>query len=566
MKEDKEDIKDWTVIMYFAGNNNLREEMLFAVKEVFRVGPIENVDVVVLFNANGNFYEFKLTKGTKPKTSSPDRLNFNLRSKRINEKHDLFKFLHPAAPKKKGTTDNLGKANVTPPGKREATDVLQSDIVTPFIYQAIKGHRAKHYMLVLSGHGTGAIGDFLANERPMDHLTVPGMAKMLERVREKVREEDPEFKQFDILGLDSCLMSMAEVACEVAPYVRYMVANEGFDPATGWNYGALLDLLGKQKLRNLPDEEQPEVLARELLRTYIEYYADYSSVVDTSVDQSVLDLNQEKIKGFKAAVNELAKALSKGLDTPAVLNAIVFAHQQAQTYKWEQYTDLWDFCDILEHNEQTPEALQTACRGVKTIIEGATEDATKDDIETKDDNDDIETGDDNDEIEAEDDNAGAQVDNNRFVLFCGWAGAAFQHSHGVSIFFPWNKIKDWDGTDDLDRYSELAFTFGNNWDQFLRKYLEVTQRRLRERGTVGPAILSDIDRRSGLYGRPKRASQTMRKRAFQTMRKQASQTTRKQACPDDEKGSLAANITAKLPHMQNLATKWRRSKRLKRVL
>jgi len=498
-------MKDWTVIMYFAGNNNLREEMLFAVKEMFRVGPIKNVDVVVLFNANGRFRQFTLsTDADAPKISSPNGLDFDL-----------------------GDKQHLLKNQTTRSEQLKATDLVQRDIVTPFICRTIKKHRAQHYMLVLSGHGTGAIGDFLANERPMDHMTVPGMADMLKAVQKDV----DKFDKFDILGLDSCLMSMAEVACEVAPFVHYMVANEGFDPATGWNYGAVLDLMKKTNWLGKPRE-----LAEELLKTYIEYYSDYAYVVDTSVDQSVLDLTPDKVDGFKKTVSTLAGAMRTGLETPAILNAIVLAHWKAQTYKWEQYTDLWDFCDILYKNLagiENADDIKSSCDELKRIIDGTIP---------------------NDE---------SKIDENRLVVFSGWAGPAYQHSHGVSVFFPWARIRDWDGTFDIDRYAKqeptkLRFAENNNWDQFLARYLDATLKPVREKGAIGPDIKSDFDRRSGIYGI--RAGLPDDEKATLSANTRAGlPDDEKAGLPDDEKGALAANITAKLPHMQNLSAEWRRA-------
>jgi hypothetical protein len=47
--------------------------------------------------------------------------------------------------------------------------------------------------------------------------------------------------QIDIVGMDSCLMSMAEVAHELRGSVKYMISSESFGPQSGWPYGRIIE-------------------------------------------------------------------------------------------------------------------------------------------------------------------------------------------------------------------------------------------------------------------------------------------------------------------------------------
>jgi hypothetical protein len=51
-----------------------------------------------------------------------------------------------------------------------------------------------------------------------------------------------------------------------------------------------------------------------------------------------------------------------------------------------------------------------------------------------------------------------------------YSGPAFQHSNGLSTFFPWFEEEDV-----LDAYEKLTFATKTNWAKFLRKYLETTR-------------------------------------------------------------------------------------------
>src|SRR5262249_14436350 len=153
---------------------------------------------------------------------------------------------------------------------------------------------------------------------------------------------------FDILGLDSCQMSMAEVAFEVSDAVNFMVGSEGFQPNTGWPY--------KQVLGLLPDYAgDPEGFARNIVNQQITYYLDFAGA-DLSTDISPLDLNRlrnvlDGLKSFtkalgaepKLSYDELKKRAQALKEDETLLNAIVLAHRRAQGFKREQYSDLWDF-------------------------------------------------------------------------------------------------------------------------------------------------------------------------------------------------------------------------------
>src|SRR6266487_2988566 len=47
---DKQKEKNWTIMVYFAGDNNLSEEMIYAIKEMYRVGVTPDFDVIVQFD------------------------------------------------------------------------------------------------------------------------------------------------------------------------------------------------------------------------------------------------------------------------------------------------------------------------------------------------------------------------------------------------------------------------------------------------------------------------------------------------------------------------------------
>src|SRR5262249_23659463 len=134
-----------------------------------------------------------------------------------------------------------------------------------------RGSKADNYMLILSGHGSGAVGDFLGGNTPTARLAIRDLPEVLESFTEQLKKINGK-KKIDVLGMDSCLMSMAEVAYEVHRYVDFMVGAEGFERNSGWPYARLLELLMTSKD---PLELSAEGMATAIVEDYTEYYENY---------------------------------------------------------------------------------------------------------------------------------------------------------------------------------------------------------------------------------------------------------------------------------------------------
>jgi hypothetical protein len=224
----------------------------------------------------------------------------------------------------------------------------------------------------------------------------------------------------------------------------------------------------------------PEKLARTLVKRYSDYYGDYE-LVNVSTDLSALDL--KKIDSLAAAVGRMTAIfnpiLKKEIDRKkeeeersdkegrgtgkvtkpeetleAILDVILRAHWDAQSYKSEQYVDLYDFserlkkaCDARTGGEkgavaQVLKNVSDACGEVKNAVE-------------------------------------------RVVLKSCYVGPDFQHSHGLSVYFPWSPSKN-----ELAEYGNLKFSQETKWGEFVVNYLETTRR---ERRQI-PGIVRDVPR------------------------------------------------------------------------
>jgi hypothetical protein len=423
----------WTLMLYLAGDNNLSDEMVWAIKEIYRVGAPNQIAITMQFDplskdTTTRFYRTLKTQEGK-QDGVPPTINID----------GVFPFLHSI---------DLPEVDCGDP-----------DVLAEFIVRSVKELPAENYLLILAGHGSGIVGDFLTDsdrkhELQPGSLTIPDLRQVFPRVRELL-EEEPSFQRgdngpvVDVLGMDSCLMSMAEICSEISGHVSYLVGSEGFDPNTGWPYFRLLERLAQLVNSDPPDPPDPAKLARLLVDRYTTYYADFL-VGEISVDISACDVSKPRVEALEEAVKSFV-TFCLGLEDDVsdwIFKLIILAHWKAQSYKWEQYTDLWDFCDLLSEEssslaEITSEPLKAQlkelvdrCKAIQATIAGS---------------------------------------ENAMVRQSDFSGAEFQHSHGLSVYFPWNRRSF------KDEYRSTAFAMRTGWDEFLEKYLRESRRQERSR-------------------------------------------------------------------------------------
>jgi hypothetical protein len=285
-------------------------------------------------------------------------------------------------------------------------------------------------IVVLSGHGSGATGDFLDDDLPKAALSIPRLGALLEGAA------------IDILGLDGCQMSTVEVGYEVRRSVSHLVASEGPVLVTGWPYRQILDAIAAS-----PDRSTKNVAAA-IAESYLEFYREYE-IAGVSADVAVTDLAQ--IEAVAEAAGRLARAvtapLSKlapdgleelrelGGDRPrddaarSLRDAVVLAHWSAQSYQCDRYVDLHDFASQLTRFSVHPglNSVREAAARVVESVESA-------------------------------------------VVSSGTTGGELQHSHGLSIYFPWSS------RDFHPQYRKLSFARKTGWAGLLDAYLRSTRR------------------------------------------------------------------------------------------
>lgn len=502
-----EEKKTWSVMVYLAGDNNLSEECVFALKELKRVGTKrrDNRRDAPERRDDPDPERVKAEKRLKRRKGHPRRVNVLAQFDPSGRANNTRRF-HV------GDADDDGLIECDVVDVLDEVDTGAHENLTNFLVFCIENFPADYYMVVLAGHGSGTNEDFFLRDedRPFSllpsSLSIPDLQQVFKRAAEgeektrleKVLEETHKNAgggdRINILGFDTCVMSMAEVCYQLRDsLVDLMVGSEGFTPTAGWPYHRVLKFLNGDR------EVEPQQLAGRIVRRYTRFYVNYE-FGGLSVDQSALRV--ANIGKLKDKVKVLTAVLSKkleeeyrklmtggerdstkgyGFPRPRFIDAIIMAHWEAQSYNGEHFVDLYDFCDMLrrrynekctfdkhevdEGEEEWGGMVRNACEGVMRAILGP--DHPKLSF---------------DRVAGE----GMQA-KDAVVLASCFNGPTFQYSHGVSVYFPWSctefanhyfhddDIRDvQNGQVPPHKHLDFPMNEHSGWGKFLQLYFKAT--------------------------------------------------------------------------------------------
>ena len=380
------DATTWSLAVYLAGGDGLNAGMIRTLQEL-RDETLVNHRTRVLAQ-----YE--------PNARAPRRFEF------------------PARKRESGTQGLHALANYEYRVDRpQGGHVSAQELLHQFVRTSRDLDNAENSMLVLSGHGNGAVGELFGFRGAGRAIDVKDLGNVL--------SDALGDKKIDIIGMDCCNMSMVEVGFELAPNARFLVASESEVPSYGWPYRQVL---------SRTRQSSPEEAAPEIARAYAEFYADYNL---TGVSTHCAACELDGIETLVPPIRTLAEALHAGVHDPNVWRPIVLAHWEAQSYKNEEYVDLADFCLRL-YKHIADDAIAAMCIDVMRAV-------------------------------------------GRVVMESRYTGGGFQYSTGLSIYFPWShdlaKGTGEVGADSaLDAYKKLVFSQKTSWGDFLDAYLVSTRR------------------------------------------------------------------------------------------
>ena len=281
--KDSNDIeKDWTIMVYMAGDNNLSENVAVSLDEV-SVGIREiippdisnqsssqlpsnkgDINVLVFFDGNSLTAPTKYIDFSNGSAESVE-YNKNLEHYPINT-HKKFE-----------------------PSSNEGDSASAYSIMN-FVHWCIheKKRLAKNYAIIFSGHSFGFHGtSFLRDESSGGFITLFRFRWALENVIKDCFDG----KKISILGFDSCVMSMLEVGVELEGVAQTIIASEGSLPNSGWSYSAILKRFIRKFKKETESDLKKAIANPEKSSYFIKLYGLDNKFLLTDAQKSITFLN-----------------------------------------------------------------------------------------------------------------------------------------------------------------------------------------------------------------------------------------------------------------------------------
>lgn len=213
-------------------------------------------------------------------------------------------------------------------------DMSKPEALEDFLQWGIRNYPAKHFAVVLAGHGNGFLGalpDFQSHNKDMPL----GQIADVFRKTEKKTGIKP-----DVLIMDACLMAHAEAAYELKDSAQYLVASED----TNSNCLAYQDFFNSLKGRMEQGERiSPEALAQQMIGACAKHGDDIPTI-------SALNLSH--MNELKDSLAGLAEALLRTDTSPEIIGAIIenshrFVPHGRNAKPLSDYKDLYGFAEKL---------------------------------------------------------------------------------------------------------------------------------------------------------------------------------------------------------------------------
>ena len=262
--------KNWTVLVYMCGDNNLEYFALEDLNEMEAAGgTTAEVNIVSMVDRCAYDYESDYG-GTNDWSES--------RYYTIVGDSLPYSFTSPM-------NVSLGEKNM---GLSQTLD--------DFISWGLSNYPADKTALILWDHGGGLDGVCWDEDNGDDNLLVDELDIALEGYH------------FDVIGIDACVMGQFEVLYELKDHCDFYVASMLNEPAYGWDY---LSTLGSLIATPSMDAED---FARNACEDYLSYYLGigYSDPVALSA------YNTTAMAGFETLLDDFATELQDALTTNAV--------------------------------------------------------------------------------------------------------------------------------------------------------------------------------------------------------------------------------------------------------
>lgn len=214
-----------------------------------------------------------------------------------------------------------------------------------------------HSLLVLWGHAYDfAFGRRRTRNGDVDALDFAELSDKLKALQTHYEEKHKAYykngrkAQIDIIGFDACDVATVEMAVQLGPYAKFLLASQVAVPIPGWPYDRILERLAKP----MGDHPMcPVEFGSYAVRRFCEAYK-------SNVPVSLSFVNLAHSERLALSVRALAKALVSSMLRGDSRNILLDVFERAQTAADRPYIDVADFCLGLARESDNEDVLEAA--------------------------------------------------------------------------------------------------------------------------------------------------------------------------------------------------------------
>lgn len=299
-------MKEWTLLVFLNGNNNLDRFGRLNVNQMEQVGSTADINVVVQWASLSNKKTQRLF---------------------ITQDQDMNKVTSPVV-------QDMGNV-----------DMGDWKNLVEFVKWGVANYPAKHYFIDVWDHGSGwhALRARRSNIpqmiSPMDISWDDHTGHFITSVQLGLAMTEAAQiigHKVDIYASDACLMAMVELADELSDSVQVYGGSEEVEAGAGWPYQTILKRWAQQP------QSSPAEVGKILTE---EFVASYNGGVNGTDDATFSVFDLDKMGEMRDAVSGLKQSLMKikATEKPKVVSAI----NQTHNFTYSDYGDLNDFVDQL---------------------------------------------------------------------------------------------------------------------------------------------------------------------------------------------------------------------------
>ena len=210
--------------------------------------------------------------------------------------------------------DSLGQLDCTSP-----------DTLADFISWGAENYPANRYILIFWDHGAGPVYGFGYDEHQSEDSVLT-----IDEIQTAIRQSGI---YFDIIGMDSCIMSSLELCCAMYNYCDYMILSEDFESGYGWSYTGWLNALSENT--SISSEELGKIIvdeAADVISTHDRIQASVDRFFRRHEVQLVYEMNDARIRYKHNATGMLTAFF--GTIVIICFMLLVFDHETSYQYSY----------------------------------------------------------------------------------------------------------------------------------------------------------------------------------------------------------------------------------------